>query len=204
MATAAGPLCEEPMHCVAVVLRDVCCKQAPDGHVDLAGPVGGQLSSALRVAARSALLLRSARLVEPLYLCDVRVTAELLGKIYAILGARRAVIVSEQLDQGTPLFAVQARLPVVESFGFAEALLRKTGGAASVSMLFDSYADVPADPRYRPRTAAQMAEHASGSSDIPPETARELVDAVRRRKGLRVLEQLVVHADKQRTRSRKK
>ena len=143
MAAGAGPLCDEPLHRVAFVLRDVGAVQAPAGHVSQAGPVAGQLTAAVRAAARRAFLCRTPRLVEPLYLCDVQVTADLLGKTYAILGARRAAVVSEELKQGTPLFAIRALLPVVESFGFAELLLRRTSGAASVQLVFDRYAEVP-------------------------------------------------------------
>ena len=38
----------------------------------------------------------------------VKVTAEYLGKVYALLAARRARVIGEELKQGTPLFAIKA------------------------------------------------------------------------------------------------
>jgi ribosome assembly protein 1 len=209
LATVAGPLCDEPLHRVAFVVRDVRAMQAPPERAaseQQFGPVPGQLAAATRTACRRAFLARSPRIVEPLYTCDIQVTSELLGKVYGLLNSCRAHVVSEQLKQGTPLFAIRALLPVVTSFGFAEALSKRTSGAASVQLVFSHYAALPADPFFDANlaTAAQLAAHDSGTDALPPDTARHMVDAVRRRKGLYVAEQLVDQADKQRTRARKK
>jgi ribosome assembly protein 1 len=209
LATVAGPLCDEPLHRVAFVVRDVRTMEPPAAAGEREqqfGPVPGQLAAAMRTACRNAFLARSPRIVEPLYTCDIQVTSELLGKVYGLLNSCRAVVVSEQLKQGTPLFAIRALLPVVTSFGFAESLSRRTSGAASVQLVFSHYATLPADPFFDANlaTAAQLAAHDSGTDALPPDTARQLVDAVRRRKGLHVAEQLVDRADKQRTRARKK
>jgi len=48
--------------------------------------------------------------------------AEVLGKVYATVAKRRGRIVSEEIKEGTNFFTVNAMLPVVESFGFAEGI----------------------------------------------------------------------------------
>jgi hypothetical protein len=75
-----------------------------------------------------------------------------------------------------------------------------------VQLIFSHFSTVPADPFFDQNlaTAAQLAVHDSGTDALPPDTARQLCDSVRRRKGLFVAEQLVQDADKQRTRARKK
>lgn len=62
-------------------------------------------------------------------------SAEALGKVYAVLSKRRARIVKEGMKEGTPIFSIQAKLPVVESFGFSEQMLKQTSGAASAQLV---------------------------------------------------------------------
>ena len=40
--------------------------------------------------------------------------------MYGVVARRRGRIVSEEMKEGTTFFTVNARLPVVESFGFAD------------------------------------------------------------------------------------
>lgn len=47
----------------------------------------------------------------------------MLGKVYAVVARRRGRIVSEEMKEGSIFFTVQALLPVVESFGFADGML---------------------------------------------------------------------------------
>ncbi len=44
----------------------------------------------------------------------------MLGPFYEVLRRRRARIVEEDLIQGTSTFSIDARLPVIESFGLAD------------------------------------------------------------------------------------
>lgn len=48
------------------------------------------------------------------------VSADVLGKVYAVVAKRRGRIVAEEMKEGTSFFNVTALLPVVESFGFAD------------------------------------------------------------------------------------
>lgn len=47
-------------------------------------------------------------------------SADVLGKVYAVVARRRGRIVSEEMKEGTSFFTIRAMLPVVESFGFAD------------------------------------------------------------------------------------
>jgi ribosome assembly protein 1 len=47
-------------------------------------------------------------------------TAEVLGKVYAVISRRRGQIFSEEMKDGTIFFLIRAKIPVVESFGFSE------------------------------------------------------------------------------------
>lgn len=46
--------------------------------------------------------------------------ADVLGKVYGVVARRRGKIVAEEMKEGTEFFSVRAKLPVVESFGFAD------------------------------------------------------------------------------------
>lgn len=48
------------------------------------------------------------------------ISADVLGKVYAVVARRRGRIVAEEMKEGTSFFTVSALLPVVESFGFAD------------------------------------------------------------------------------------
>jgi ribosome assembly protein 1 len=47
------------------------------------------------------------------------VSADTLGKVYAVLTRRQAKILSEEMRLGTEVFEVKALVPVTGSFGFA-------------------------------------------------------------------------------------
>lgn len=49
--------------------------------------------------------------------------ADVLGKVYGVVAKRRGRIVAEEMKEGSSFFNVSARLPVVESFGFADGAL---------------------------------------------------------------------------------
>ena len=50
---------------------------------------------------------------------------DILGKMYGVLHKRRARVLDESMREGTPIFLISAQLPVVESFGFAQARMRR-------------------------------------------------------------------------------
>ena len=52
--------------------------------------------------------------------CSTVHQADVLGKVYGVVAKRRGRIVSEEMKEGTSFFTVNAVLPVVESFGFAD------------------------------------------------------------------------------------
>jgi len=81
-------------------------------------------------------------------------------------------------------------------------LRRWTSGASSALLVFSHWEALSEDPFFVPKTEEELEEFGDGSS-VPPNTARKLIDAVRRRKGLPVEEKVVQHATKQRTLARK-
>lgn len=220
LATAAGPLCEEPMWGLAFTIEAVLLAKGKGvagngddvaGTVDIGvatavtdqyGPFSGQVMTTVKEACRAAMLAKSPRLVEAMYFCEVSTPTEFLGQMYGVLGKRRARVLKEEMREGTDMFTVHAYMPVAESFGLTDELRRKTSGAASPQLVLSHWEELSHDPFFVPRTEEELEEFGDGSS-VPQNTARKLIDAVRRRKGLPVEEKVVQHATKQRTLARK-
>lgn len=96
------------------------------------------------------------------------------------------------------MFTVQAHLPVAESIGFSEELLKRTSGSAYPQLVFAHWDVLEQDPYWTP-TAEELEQHGDNAASLGLNVARRLMDDVRRRKGLYVEEKIVEHADKQRT-----
>ncbi|KAL6006404.1 hypothetical protein ACLOJK_037358 [Asimina triloba] len=208
LATAAGPLCDEPMWGLAFLLEAhiLPASQSDDSELGLQpdqyGIFAGQVMTTIKEACRAAVLLKKPRIVEAMYFCELNTPTEYLGPMYAVLARRRARILKEEMQEGSALFTVHAYVPVAESFGFSDELRRWTSGSSSALLVLSHWEALPEDPFFIPKTEEEIEEFGDGSS-VLPNTARKLIDAVRRRKGLTVEEKVVQHATKQRTLARK-
>lgn len=220
LATAAGPLCDEPMWGIAFQVEARFNLQQPSDngsslslsssstvlplYEDVYGPLSGQITSAARQAFRKAVLASGPRLVESHFLCEVSTSAEALSAVYAVLGRRRGRVLREELREGSGLFTILAYMPTASSFGFADELRRRSSGAAAASLLLSHWQRVPVDPFYVPTTEEEREEWGEEGQGVgAANLAKHLIGAVRRRKGLAVEEKVVESATKQRTRARK-
>ena len=167
LATLSGPLCEEPMRGVCFVLKEWNQTDSPEqtkdshtpppirndhsnnedtddaaqkskGHIGY-GPFSGQLISAMKEGCRRVFLAQPARLMVALYTANILATADVLGKVYSVVGRRNGRILADEMKEGTTVFNIQALVPVVESFGFAEEMRKKTSGLASPQLIFSHW-----------------------------------------------------------------
>ena len=106
---------------------------------DSYGPFSGQLISAMKEGCRKSFLVQSARLMAAMYSCNILATAEVLGKLYGVLGRRNGRVLSEEMKEGSAIFSINAVLAVAESFGFAEEVRKKTSGLASPQLVFSHW-----------------------------------------------------------------
>ncbi|CAL1401670.1 unnamed protein product [Linum trigynum] len=210
LATSAGPLCDEPMWGLGFVVEAHISPstEQPDDpeskhqNLEQHGIFPGQVMATVKDACRAVVLQNKPRIVEAMYFCELNTRTEHLGRMYGVLNKRRARVLKEEMQEGSPLFTVQAYVPVSESFGFADDLRRETSGGASALLVLSHWEALPEDPFFVPKTEEEIEEFGDGSS-VLHNTARKLIDSVRRRKGLPVEEKVVQHANKQRTRARK-
>lgn len=166
------------------------------------GPFSGQLMSTSKEGFKRAFQAQPQRLMAAMYTCSIQVTTEVLGKMYAVIGKRQGRILNEELLEGSSMFKVTALLPVVESFGFAEEMRKRTSGLASPQLRFTHWEIVDVDPFWVPTTEEEYLHF--GEKADSENIARLYMNKVRRRKGLPVNEKIVEFGEKQRTLSKNK
>ena len=63
----------------------------------------------------------------------------IIGKLFAVLGKRNGHVLEDEMKEGSQIFNIIATLPVVESFGFADDIRKKTSGLASPQLIFSHW-----------------------------------------------------------------
>nr|XP_033776855.1 elongation factor-like GTPase 1 isoform X2 [Geotrypetes seraphini] len=109
---------------------------------DCYGPFSGQLIATMKEACRYAFQAKPQRLMAAMYTCEIMATAEVLGRVYAVLSKREGRVLLEEMKEGTDMFIIKAVLPVAESFGFADEIRKRTSGLASPQLIFTHWEDV--------------------------------------------------------------
>merc|ERR1711937_250682 len=160
-ATREGAMCDENMRGVRVDIHDVTL------HADAIHRGGGQIIPTARRVFYACELTSEPSFQEPIFLCEIQTPDDVVGGIYQTLTQRRGIVVSEEPIPGTPLVNMKAYLPVGESFGFTQALRTATSGRAFPQCVFDHWEEMSGDPLE------------AGSK------ANEIVEAIRKRKGLK-------------------
>ena len=56
-----------------------------------------------------------------------------------MIGKRNGRIIGDDRKEGTQVFSIEAVIPVVESFGFADDIRKKTSGLASPQLVFSHW-----------------------------------------------------------------
>lgn len=193
LAVNNGPLSSEPMQGVLVIIKRSNF-EADDGSLV---NTSGRVYRVTRDLIHTHFLSKSPRLLLAMYTCDIQASGEVLGRVYAVVQKRGGSIISEEMKEGSPFFTIEARIPVVEAFGFSEEIRKKTSGAASPQLVFDGFDFLQTDPFWVPHTEEELEE--LGEFAERENVARRYMNNVRRRKGLFVDEKTVKNAEKQRT-----
>lgn len=159
-ATEEGVLCEENMRGVRFNINDAHI------HSDPAHRRGAQVLPTTRRCLIASYLTAAPRLMEPVYLAEIKAPTDVIGGVVSVLAQRRGHVMDQQQDSGTPMVNLKAYIPVNESFGFTELLRGETGGQAFPQMVFDHWQVLPGNPLDAKSKAGMM------------------VKATRKRKGL--------------------
>lgn len=215
LATQQGPLCAEPVQGIAVFIESITMNPSSiainhnDDESTTAestsitpqrqhlGRLTGEIIKSVRDSIRTAFLDWSPRILLAMYSCEISASADVLGKVYAVITRRRGRIVSESLIEPSPNFTVVAMLPVAESWGFADEIRKRTSGAASPQLVFEGFEILDEDPFWVPTTEEELED--LGEKGDRENVALRYVEKVRKRKGMFVKRKVVEHGEKQKT-----
>eukprot|EP01013_Petalomonas_cantuscygni_P013048 TRINITY_DN2718_c0_g1_i1.p1 TRINITY_DN2718_c0_g1~~TRINITY_DN2718_c0_g1_i1.p1 ORF type:complete len:856 (-),score=251.48 TRINITY_DN2718_c0_g1_i1:584-3115(-) len=160
-AAKEGPIADENMRGCRFNIEDVTM------HADAIHRGAGQMIPTARRNFFACLLTGKPKLMEPWFKVEIQTVEAALGGIHSVLNRRRGVVILEENRVGTPIYNIQAHLPVQESFGFTADLRSNTGGQAFPQSVFDHWDVFMGDPLTK------------GNS------ANDIVDKIRKRKGLK-------------------
>jgi len=201
LAMNQGPMCNEPVQGVAVVIEDVVINSGSGGEDeasarDSLGRLTGEVIKTVQQSIKQGFLDWSPRLMLAMYSCEIQASTEVLGRVYDVLTRRRGRVLSEQMKEGTPFFTIQSLLPVAESFGFADEMRKRTSGAAQPQLIFTGFEILDEDPFWQPFTEDDLED--LGELADKENVAKRYMDGVRKKKGL-LVEGIKVAAEKQKT-----
>jgi len=208
----AGPVCEESVYGILVVIEsvEIALREDGAGHYRSSKPLsGGMVIGALRQGIRCALLSRPVRLMEGHLKLTLHSSLNGLGSLYGVLSKRRGRVLEDSMVDGTDLLLITATLPQAESFGLSPELLQKTSGEVTVPELtFLKWERLDEDPFWIPTSLEEREDFGElvNSGDCSTgldNNAIKYIRLVRERKGLLVdSNRTVVAAEKQRTMKR--
>ena len=102
---------------------------------------------AARNAFKEAFRNAGPKIMEPIYAVEVLTPSEYMGAVMSDLQNRRAMIMGMESDKGFD--RLNARVPLAELYRYSTSLSSITSGAATYTMQFASYEQVPADVQER-------------------------------------------------------
>ena len=98
---------------------------------------------AARNAFKEAFRNAGPKIMEPIYNVEVLTPSEYMGSVMSDLQNRRAMIMGMESDKGFD--RLNARVPLAELYRYSTSLSSLTSGAATYTMQFASYEQVPSD-----------------------------------------------------------
>jgi len=98
---------------------------------------------AARNAFKEAFRNAGPKIMEPIYAVEVLTPTEYMGAVMSDLQNRRAMIMGMESDKGFD--RLNARVPLAELYRYSTTLSSLTSGAATYTMRFDTYEQVPSD-----------------------------------------------------------
>ena len=177
-ACREGPLCEEPMRGVKFRLLGLSILDANTAQLNVSSLSPAQIVPAMRRSCYAAFLTGSPRLLEPIQSVAILAPGDTVEVIYTLLGRRRGHVLADTPLAGTPLYSLQALLPLLDSPGFETDLRSMTAGLAFPHASFSHWQAIPGDPLDKSIKAALL------EPATPPALARDCLIKMRRRRGI--------------------
>jgi translation elongation factor 2 (EF-2/EF-G) len=134
-AMEAGPLAQEPMRGVKVLLTDAIIHEDPAHR----GPA--QVMPAIKNAILAAVLMAKPTLLEPLLKLDIRIPTEYVSSINRIAAQKRGRVL--EVNQVGAQMRMVLEMPVSETFNLSTELRSATAGKAFWGQEFSRWSPIP-------------------------------------------------------------
>ena len=157
-ACGTGPLCEEPLRGVKVMLMDIQLHEDPVHR----GPA--QIMPAIRRAILGSFMTAKPVLLEPVGKIAVSVPAQWVGEVTGLITRKRGRILSS--EQRGAVNTVIGYIPIAETFGLSADMRSATSGRAFWQCPFDHWEKVPENLAHD--IIREIRERRGLSPEIPP------------------------------------
>ncbi len=134
-AASAGPLAQEPLRGVKVILHDAIVHEDPAHR----GPA--QIMPAVKNAIFAGLLSAKPTLLEPILYIEAKTTEENIGAVISVITRHRGKILD--MLQSEYMTIIKGEIPVIESFNLSDELRTATAGRIFWSIQFSRWAPLP-------------------------------------------------------------
>lgn len=131
----AGPLAGEPCSQMKVYLTDA------NLHEDNVHRGPAQVIPTIGAAIKRAMMNAKPALLEPIQILRIDAPEEMIGNVMTLVQNRRGQVLDTSVEQGSA--AVQAKIPVAETFGMEALLKSNTQGKGFYSLIEIEYEKMP-------------------------------------------------------------
>lgn len=106
----------------------------------------------MKDACKESFMGANPRLVQGIYKSTIQTPMDYYGNVCDILKKRKANITDNDYQDLTGLYVIIAELPICESFGFYNEVMKVTSGRIVPHLEFDCWQILDEDPLYVPTT----------------------------------------------------
>jgi ribosome assembly protein 1 len=208
-----GPLCNEPSHGVAVILDNffithkkkstVAQMKKVETNLWNNTQIRSDLINTLSQGIENCLLGSHPRLVMSILDCTAYCTDQTQNNYCEIIKTSGGRILDNDFKPEVNLIEIKSTLPFHESFGFYGKVLQGTSGEVIPQLNFAGWEVIDEDPFFEERMTKEQRED-FGEDVKLKNYARDLMNDIRKRKGLATELKITKEGDKQNTLGRKK
>jgi translation elongation factor EF-G len=132
----------------------------------------------------------------------LQVSSDNLGKIYQVLNRSRSKTLEEELQENSEMFLLKILVPVYEGFKFSNEIRDRECGIPHPQLVFYGWEINAMDPFHVSMTDDELEEF--GEQELHPNKIKQIIDEIRKRKGLPIDKMLIKDGSKQVTLSANK
>ncbi|GAW82092.1 translation elongation factor [Plasmodium gonderi] len=206
MASKYGPIAQEPIRGALFIIEGLIIDEAENG--DLFEEINtskenseykinaGNIIALMKEACLNSMLQNKLRIFEPMLRLNLTCESNVLGKVYNVLLKRRCSILSEEIKDGYFLYSIDAYLPLFNSFKLSEELRSKCSGNVIYDIQFSHWNKINEDI-FLSNDSSTVLYDEDFDIKLTDNTATEIVNYIRRAKGLETNEKIIQKPEKQ-------